>query len=90
MKSFIKDGQIKGDEKVGEYNTYGVDEKFIKKIFLIGKCILMRQLCLQWREWADIICLFMYLWFSDDVPSTTRYMISYDRTIPVQTEYIKT
>jgi hypothetical protein len=68
MKSFIKDGQIKGDEKVGKYNTYGVDEKFIKTI-LIRKSILTRQLCLQWREWADI-CLFMYL----------DYMI-YDKTI---------
>jgi hypothetical protein len=47
MKGFIKGDQIKADEKIGAYNTHGVDEKLMKKI-LVGNPILMRQLWLQW------------------------------------------
>jgi hypothetical protein len=80
MKGFIKGDQIKGDEKIGSCNTHGVDEKLMKKI-LVGKPILMRQLWLQWRVWADNI---IYLWYSNAISSTTDYMASYDTTIRKQ------
>jgi hypothetical protein len=58
MKGFIKDDQIKRDEKVGAYNTHGVDDKLTKKM-LVGKPVLMRQLWLQWRVWAHKMHLFV-------------------------------
>jgi hypothetical protein len=59
MKGFIKGDQIKRDEKVEAYNTRGVDGKLMKKI-VVRKPVLMRQLCLQWRVWADNMYFCIY------------------------------